>query len=65
MKDQKLDDSVAQLRGNIYYEQIIASLRELDAALQDELVQSKDPNDVLRAQGAVRMTRFLLKELAP
>ena len=65
MSDLKLDEQVRRLRGNSDYEQIIAALRELGEAVQDELVLSKDPNDVLRAQGAVRLMRLLLTELAP
>lgn len=65
MTDKKLEEAVHRLRGNSDYEQIIASLRELDEAIQDELIQSRDPNDVLRAQGAARLMRLLFKDLAP
>ncbi len=57
--------SVDRLRGNPDFEEMVAGFRELMATVTDELVLSKDPNDVLRAQGAVRVMRLLLKELAP
>jgi hypothetical protein len=57
--------SVDRLRGNSDFEEMVAGFKELMATVTDELVLSKDPNDVLRAQGAVRVMRLLLKELAP
>jgi hypothetical protein len=63
--EQKLDEAVRRLRGNSDYEQIIVSLVELRETIQDELVLSKDSNDVLRAQGAVRLMKILMQSLAP
>lgn len=63
--EEKLDEAVRRLRGNSDYEQIIASLGGLRETIHDELVLSKDPNDVLRAQGAVRLMRILMQSLAP
>lgn len=65
MTDPKLDEAVARLRGNSDFEQIVVSLKELNETINDELVLSKDPNDVLRAQGAVRLMRILMQGLAP
>lgn len=64
-EQQKLDQAVTRLRGNSDYEEILVQLRELDRTITEELVLSKDPNDVLRAQGAVRLMRLILKDLAP
>jgi hypothetical protein len=64
-EQQKLDQAVTRLRGNSDYEEILVQLRELDRTITEELVLSKDPNDVLRAQGAVRLMRLILQDLAP
>lgn len=63
--DPKFDEAVARLRGNENYEVVVSNLKEVEEAMTDELVLNRDPNDVLRAQGGVRLIRLLIQNLAP
>jgi hypothetical protein len=63
--DEQTVKSASRLRGNPDYEQILKSMAELNSVILDELVLSKDPNDVLRAQGATRLMRLIMRDIAP
>ena len=63
--DDQTIKAASRLRGNSDYEQILKSMSELHSVILDELVLSKDPNDVLRAQGATRLMRLIMKDIAP
>lgn len=65
MTGRDIDRAVESLRGNASYEKLVEHVRKELLDRTDEMVLSRDPNDALRAQGAVRQMRSLLQDLAP
>lgn len=65
MTGRDIDRAVESLRGNASYEKVVEHLQGELTDRTDDMVLGKDPNDVLRAQGAVRQMRALLQDLAP